>query len=272
MKDKLTEKEFINYDFNIDTIENAFYFEQPYAKWWWGPVVQPNSTLLMVAEGEGMFYIDGEEHHARKGDIVYMKKGAHYRGAGLECREGEIWKYYSIHFNTDKELKALKTAYNTTDFQFFKHQFHEIVTTYNKKRFAYIPRIKGMLYSLMCDIINDSNLESKTSREYNIIKNAIDYMNKNIYSYDLSIDIISEQSGISGKYFRTLFKKFYGISPLKHIIDVRLDRAKELLCFSNLTVAQIAEEIGYSSEIYFYRLFKQNFHITPNEFRKKMQS
>ena len=37
-------------------------------------------------------------------------------------------------------------------------------------------------------------------------------MNKNIYSYDLSIDIISEQSGISGKYFRTLFKKFYGIS------------------------------------------------------------
>ena len=52
------------------------------------------------------------------------------------------------------------------------------------------------------------------------------------------------------------------------VMEYKLLYAKELLRATDDTIADIAQKIGYQSESHFYRLFKQHFNQTPDQFRK----
>lgn len=73
---------------------------------------------------------------------------------------------------------------------------------------------------------------------------------------------------ISEVYFRKLFTKHFGISPKQYIIDVRIQKTKQLLAEGALSAAAISEKCGFSNPYHFCRLFKQHTGITPSEYRK----
>ena len=63
-------------------------------------------------------------------------------------------------------------------------------------------------------------------------------------------------------------KKAYNMRPFTYITMLRIQKAKDLLISSpNMTIKEIAENVGYSSDSYFCLLFKKQEKLTPNEFR-----
>jgi len=54
-----------------------------------------------------------------------------------------------------------------------------------------------------------------------------------------------------------------------HIEKLRMDKAIRLLIETDYNITKISAQIGYSSDNYFIRKFKQLYHITPNEYRRK---
>lgn len=73
---------------------------------------------------------------------------------------------------------------------------------------------------------------------------------------------------ISEVYFRKLFSKHFGISPKQLIIDLRIQKAKQLLSEGAWSISVIAEQCGFANPYHFCRLFKQRTGITPSEYRK----
>ena len=69
--------------------------------------------------------------------------------------------------------------------------------------------------------------------------------------------------------FRRLFKEFTGYAPLQYLQELRLQRSKQLLASTNLSLAEIADRVGYDNADYFSAAFKKKNHITPANFRKK---
>ena len=69
--------------------------------------------------------------------------------------------------------------------------------------------------------------------------------------------------------FRRLFKEFTGYAPLQYLQELRLQRSKQLLASTNLSLAEIADRVGYDNADYFSAAFKKKNHITPTNFRKK---
>ena len=69
--------------------------------------------------------------------------------------------------------------------------------------------------------------------------------------------------------FRRLFKEFTGYAPLQYLQELRLQRSKQLLASTNLSLAEIADRVGYDNADYFSAAFKKKKHITPTNFRKK---
>ena len=67
--------------------------------------------------------------------------------------------------------------------------------------------------------------------------------------------------------FRKSFKEMTGISPNQYHLDLRLDKAKELLASTNLTINEIAYKTGFGSIFYFSRLFKKKNGVSPKWFR-----
>ena len=73
--------------------------------------------------------------------------------------------------------------------------------------------------------------------------------------------------GISDTYFQHLYTKTFGVSFQKDLIGMRISHAKYLLLSTDMTLEQVAELCGYTSEVHFYRQFKQMVHMTPAKYR-----
>ncbi len=82
-----------------------------------------------------------------------------------------------------------------------------------------------------------------------------------------SVAEMAQSLYISQEYFTRLFSELIGKSPMVALIESRLQKAKQYLTGSDLTIKQIAEEIGYRDAFFFSRQFKKNFGITPLQFR-----
>lgn len=86
------------------------------------------------------------------------------------------------------------------------------------------------------------------------------------------ISRIAEDLFISKSYLQKIYKSYFGKSIIEELIQFRLDKAKELLTGSDLSVTEIASRCGYSSYNYFVRQFKDIEGVSPSEFREKSES
>ncbi|QHI69779.1 AraC family transcriptional regulator [Tichowtungia aerotolerans] len=89
---------------------------------------------------------------------------------------------------------------------------------------------------------------------------------------NLSIDEVAGQLFISKNYFRHLFTQYTGQSPIKAIINARIEHAKHLLLNTDFPIAKIAENCGVENPYYFSKMFKNITGATPSAFRNKPSS
>ena len=95
---------------------------------------------------------------------------------------------------------------------------------------------------------------------------AIDYIYTEYTNDNIEISYLSELCNMSESYFRRIFLKNYGISPIKYINNLKIERARELLTSGLYTVSDVAELSGFHDESYFSREFKKHSGKTPKEY------
>ena len=111
-------------------------------------------------------------------------------------------------------------------------------------------------------------------------KNNVDMETENKFRYlrgelmsdlgrDWTIAQMAKIVSLSESRFFTLYKTIFGISPNADIINARIDSAKNMLCFGNKKVGEIAEVLGYQNTTHFIRQFRSIAGLTPSEFRNK---
>ncbi len=113
------------------------------------------------------------------------------------------------------------------------------------------------------DIIN---LSSFSRQMPDCVKEALHYIHSNL-DHALSLNEIAEHIHLNPAYLSTLFRKVMNQSPISYINSVRIERAKLLLRSTEQPISEIASSLGFTQDIYFYRLFKQLTKVTPSEYR-----
>jgi len=101
------------------------------------------------------------------------------------------------------------------------------------------------------------------------LQRAIAYINDRL-GEDLSITAISQELEMSQYYFSRLFKQSMGISPYKYIMQQRIDRAKQLLKTTPLSVAVIASQVGFANQNQLAIQFRKFTSTTPSNYRKQI--
>ncbi|HBM79540.1 MAG TPA: hypothetical protein DD426_01655 [Clostridiaceae bacterium] len=107
----------------------------------------------------------------------------------------------------------------------------------------------------------NSKYEDLVNRIVEIINN--EYMNQN-----LSLNSIADSMGMSPTYIGRLFKKYTMKTILDCIIEVRMDKAKELLLNTRYSINEVSVKAGFTNSTYFYKAFKKYNGVTPGEYRK----
>ena len=85
-----------------------------------------------------------------------------------------------------------------------------------------------------------------------------------------TLDEIASMSGYSKSRFCALYKEKYGVSPINELISHRVEHARLLLQYVNMTVSQVSFACGFSSIYYFSRHFKEIVGISPSEYKNNI--
>jgi len=109
-------------------------------------------------------------------------------------------------------------------------------------------------------------LEQETSHEE--INKAIQYVRANL-AETISVKQLADRFHMNANYFSQLFKEQTGISFSEFLARQRLQLAKRLLLTTNLSIQNIAEQVGYQTDRYFIRVFRAHEQLSPAQFRKQ---
>ncbi|MBQ7718459.1 MAG: helix-turn-helix transcriptional regulator [Clostridia bacterium] len=89
------------------------------------------------------------------------------------------------------------------------------------------------------------------------------------YKEEISLEDVAKQTYLSRVYFCSYFKKITGTNFVDVLNQYRIEKAKELLKSTNMNISAIAEEVGYKSIPYFYKLFTHFTNLSPAQYRKE---
>ncbi|WP_455617554.1 response regulator transcription factor [Eisenbergiella sp.] len=125
--------------------------------------------------------------------------------------------------------------------------------------FGYLRHVAESIFSL-----KNQSVEKQTEDVVNQVKKYIvEHLDGDTSLYNLA-----EQVHFSQEYLLRIFKKKEGITILSYINDLKLTAAKQLLTDSELQVKEIADRLGFASQGYFGRFFRNKTGLTPNAYRE----
>lgn len=127
-------------------------------------------------------------------------------------------------------------------------------------------KIHSYISETISDCISKHGMQDASSKDK--IQLATQYIKKH-YNENLSINGLAELYNMSPNYFSSVFKKELDQSAVNYITEVRMEKAREYLKDTDLSVIEIAENVGYEDSQYFFRVFKKNTGITPLQYRQQ---
>jgi len=103
----------------------------------------------------------------------------------------------------------------------------------------------------------------------NILK-AIRYIEEN-FSEKINLTSCAKAASLSPYHFCRKFKKFTGMTPIKFVTQLRINKAKSLLAEEDMNITEVSEHVGFSDSSVFSALFKKMTGLSPREFKKSAQ-
>lgn len=112
-------------------------------------------------------------------------------------------------------------------------------------------------------------LDAKDQQQKALEKKVLEYLDKHFRDEDLSQIKVADEFQISTYTMSRLFKNQVGIGFREYVNSKRLEYAKTLLLTTTLSIKEISEKAGYTSETYFGRIFKATYGISPSMFKEQ---
>lgn len=94
------------------------------------------------------------------------------------------------------------------------------------------------------------------------IKNYLDEM----FRTNITNQLLAARFGFVPSYIVSIFKTYYGLTPMDYLVKTRIDESKFLLTNSSLKIKEVANEVGYEDSLYFSKVFKKITGVSPKEY------
>lgn len=237
------------------------------------PVGIPN-YLLLIIHTAGQFQIGKDITHITPGHALLISPNTPYRYGNPQGAYIDDWLHFSVSSTLDfsKVFPMTNQLFPVSDTKTLTQLIKQILweASYTKP-----PYLKQNIDSFFTILINhllasygSKDMITTASLSYESQFQSLRLEMRNTLSEKHSIKDYAQMIGISESYFQHLYTDYFGISFQKDLIRLRIEEAQYLLSTTNLTMEEIADRCGYTSNVHFFRQFKSLTDITPNKHRK----
>lgn len=237
--------------------------------------------LIAIVGGTGRVVLETSEYPIAKGKLFLIPPQVSHAVYG-DARSSTALKMMDIKFAVnDKlifaDLMRVEECFALKDFAWFGRYFEKILEESDKRRLHYYDVINSYLEILLVQIIRE-RLGGEEAAQDDLLHEQVEsfkgvdvaelmhYIHTN-YSKIISLDDLSFLAQVNKTTLICIFKELYGTTPIRYINRLRLQKAKELLVNTDISISEIAELIGFQSIHYFSRYFRSKENCSPVEYR-----
>jgi len=247
-----------------------------------------------MMSGEKFFIESGEIHHLieqhnstlREGDMFIISPNVYHgfkRTPNTPCAHRDILigetllkelcdcfspnlfvalnkkPYHFLHLN-EQNLSTLNSLI---------HQFHKTTKHFKQvediNEIDTITTVKFIITNILSLFFFSSSEQSTVTP--NIIEQLNNKLSLSVYK-NQSINDVLDEFHYNKSYLCRIFKEETGLTMTEYVNKIKLKRAINLLLYTNMSVSTIVIQLGFSSESYFFKLFKKHYGISPLQYRK----
>lgn len=198
-------------------------------------------------------------YKANESNLLYIPANTEYRRTSYDDET-----IVAIHFNIANRSFQSPLLIDV-DKEKCDNAFLQIFYTWSEKKIGYRYKCAAILYDYLSSII----IQEPHSKEYRALEKSIEYIDSNP-SEAIQINTLARMCNLCETQYRKLFKKEFGVSPVKYINSIRINHARSKLTSGYYSMSEIAEECGFASQKYFNKVFKEETGQSPSEYKKSI--
>lgn len=232
-------------------------------------------TLVYITRGRGVFESSSGGRHSIKGGdlfIVHPDEWHRYKpdpSTGWDEYWVEVDGIRARHIMRQKEFSPSRPVHSIGEDDQILRLFMEIAELVQTQAPGFDQIIATMASQIVARLLARIRYSDSEARRIEaLIRRAKMHIMKNA-TQAIDAHRLARELGISYSAFRHNFKQLTGLPPGQYQIQIRLNKARQLLRNSSLSIASIAEELGFESVYYFSRLFKKKIGCSPLAYRRR---
>ena len=214
-----------------------------------------DEALLVFHESASVTYlVNGESYTAEPGSVMFLPPNS--TCMLKTCIGGSLIRigYQSENAAKSPECPMLLTTLAPRHLRDrFLHFAHSLESATEGHEIAMLADFYGILY----DLNRNTDEGNRRTLQQDKIRPSVAYLEKHDTDRRLSMKQVASLSDVSETYFRTLFEKLYGCTPLQYVNGRRLRRAAALLTDTTMSVDEIREACGFGDSAHFVRSFRK---------------
>lgn len=268
--------------FEFDTAVNEFPVRSHF---------HPYVEMLCMTEGSMFVSVNEKEYYVSEGDVMLFFGGdvhAMYSSAmkasrfiGIKFDANRL----TVNANYTPRLTTMLTAARSQEARIFfaeeeninhgiEECFRICADELKTRALGYDVEVHAQLCRLMICLIriwqsegiDFSNVSDYVSHDELSLQNILEYIDLHL-DENLKVDELAGRCGMSYSHFARSFKEMYGRSCKEHLEILRMEKAEEMLKFTDYSLNDISQELGFSDCSHFIRTFRKHKGVTPGSLR-----
>jgi AraC-like DNA-binding protein len=229
--------------------------------------------IIYITHGEGEFESESSGIQTiTAGSALFLFAGVWHRYRPLQ-ESG--WDEYFVSYDGDyvrqliangflkPENPVLEVGVNET----ILHAYLSLLERIRLEPVGFEQLIAADTMEVLASVLGAARGRQSGSRTNELIRQAKSILEEELNG-TLAIDMLVKQLEVSVTHFYRLFKEHTGLTPYQYHLLLRINRAKEMLHGTNMSIKEIARELRFESEFHFSKIFKKKTDFSPTAWRQ----
>lgn len=234
------------------------------------------SKFYYICEGEGWLKIGDAEYYPQPGELFLMPEGVEQSYSFISERPFQkYWCHFTARVDGINLFKLLDLNPRCMPRQpeRLKPVFRDLVTYANSDTVYSRLLAKSKLMELVGYYLMDLNVDAdkisfKNGAAVNRLTKVLDYIDEHI-TQNTGIEELANIAHMHPNSFIRLFKQYAGMPPIQYITHKKIEKAKQSLAMTELSVTEISDLLGFNDMFYFSKQFKKHAGVTPTDYRRQ---
>ncbi|WP_424767067.1 AraC family transcriptional regulator [Paenibacillus sp. sgz302251] len=230
------------------------------------------NKLYYIQEGEGYIKIGDHKLFPKPGDLCLLPADIVQSYGTLNANTyGKYWCHFTAKLHNLNLFQVLDTPtiVRVSDHSSLRNKFRRLVEHHKSEEWTADLYVQATFLEILAFYLEQAGqvaINTPAAGPFEKMNVVLTYIEEHLAD-NITVDTLAQLVHFHPNYFIRMFKSTTGLSPIQYVNRKRMNKARQLLSFTSLSISAVAESLGMDAT-YFSRLFKEYTALSPSEYRE----